>query len=322
MTQKFNPFLFYSAQLQSLFKKASSQKNPALWLYNNNVRTSLFMLEALTRLHDKAFDEKLFGKWEKRFKKLEDLFGQIDNYIWLKKEFSGNKKIDKSILTAYQNEADKLIDSCNKRLRKKEWLEGRLFSFTVKISKYDLDFNQEYIDVLKETIINEIKGIVIFLEKIDFTFTLLEDELHDTRRKLRWLSIYAQALNGLIQLKKSTKKTKYQINYLTKEILKSPFNKLPIRPKNISIIEFNEDAFLALSWIINEFGILKDEGLKLEALQNAYFKQEDITAYQAKQKATKILNVAHDREDEILKQASSIIKIFILKDKVLDNLIT
>ena len=73
-TKEFNPFLFYSKQLQVLFKKAAEQKNPALWLYNNDARTVLFMLEALTRIHNKAFDEKIFSKWNKRFKKLEDLF--------------------------------------------------------------------------------------------------------------------------------------------------------------------------------------------------------------------------------------------------------
>lgn len=92
MTSKdFNPFLFYSAQLQELLLKSSKEKNPALWLYKNNARTILFMLEALTRLHNHAFDEKLFEKWNKRFKKLEDLFGEIDQYIVLENELKLNK---------------------------------------------------------------------------------------------------------------------------------------------------------------------------------------------------------------------------------------
>lgn len=50
------------------------------------------MLEGLTRLHNKAFDEKIFDKWNKRFKKLEDLFGEIDQYLVLEKELKTNKK--------------------------------------------------------------------------------------------------------------------------------------------------------------------------------------------------------------------------------------
>ena len=320
-TQTFNPFLFHCSKLQELLNLASKQENSALWLFENNARTPLFMLEALTRIHNKTFDEKLFTKWHKRFKTLEDIFGKIDYYIWLQKEFSDNKKIDKSILDAYQKKATKLIATCNKRLQKKDWLKGKLYSFTVKLSNYDLEFNQEYIDALKETITDEITDIIIFLEKINFTFTILEDELHDMRRKLRWLSIYGQALNGLIQLKKTTIKNKFQHKYLTKTILNSPYNKLPAKPKNVEILEYDTDSFFAMSWVINEFGALKDEGIKLEALQNIYLKREDITAYQAKQKSSKNLNVIVNREEEILNQASDIIKTFILKDKVLDKLL-
>ena len=43
-------FIFYLNQLQTLIDKAAKQKNPALWLFNNNARTPLFMLEALAKL--------------------------------------------------------------------------------------------------------------------------------------------------------------------------------------------------------------------------------------------------------------------------------
>jgi len=45
--QRFN---FFLDQLQSLLANAQNQKNPALWLYSNNARTTLFMLEALAKL--------------------------------------------------------------------------------------------------------------------------------------------------------------------------------------------------------------------------------------------------------------------------------
>lgn len=131
-TKEFNPFLFYSSQLQKLLKKASKQKNPALWLYKNNARTKLFMLEALTRLHNNAFDEKLFGKWNKRFKKLEDLFGEIDQYIVLENELKLNKKIPKEIVKYFTINAANYLEKCNRRLLEKEWFRGKLDSFNYK----------------------------------------------------------------------------------------------------------------------------------------------------------------------------------------------
>lgn len=318
---EFNPFLYHSNKLQALFIKAAKQKDPAMWLYKNDARTSLFMLEALTRLHDNAFDEKLFSKWNKGFKKLEDGLGQVDHFLGLDQEFKNNKKINKEIESRFANNATKWLAKCNKRLSKKDWLENKLLVFDVKLNEFEVVYNKTYMDELKIAIKEEIEDLMIFLEKINYTFTRLEEELHEVRRRLRWLSIYAQALNGLIQIKKTTKKNKYKFNYLTKESLSSPFNKLPAKPKGTAIIEFDSNSFYALSWIINELGKLKDIGIRVEELSNAIFLYEDITEYQAKIKAAKILGVSETIEDDVLKKASEIVKGFVLEDKMLDTLL-
>lgn len=319
--QKFNPFLFYSSQLQDLLLKSSKQKNPALWLYKNNVRTILFMLEALTRLHNHAFDEKLFGKWNKRFKKLEDLFGEIDQYAAFENELKLNKKIGKEVVKYFTINTANYLEKCNRRLVEKEWFNDKLHSFDYKLSEFDVEYNQGYLNDLKHSMHDEIDAILQFAKKSNYQFTKIEEEVHELRRKLRWLSVYAQALNGLVQLKKSTKKTKFQINYFTKDILKSPYNVLPSRPKNTPIIELDDDSFFALSWIIKELGTLKDQGLKIQKLSDALFVSEDITKEQANQKAVKLLGFDLKTQENILKQSSKMVEIFLVKDKILEKLI-
>ena len=154
--KEFNPFLFYSSELQALMIKAAKQKNPALWLYTNGARTPLFMLEALTRLHNKAFDEKLFDKWNKRFKKMEDVFGEIDAYLAYEKEFKKNKKIPADALKYFAVNSSELIEKCNQRLIEKEWLNNKLLSFESKLGEFDVAYNQEYIDELQFSIVDEI----------------------------------------------------------------------------------------------------------------------------------------------------------------------
>lgn len=320
-TQEFNPFFFYSRQLAQLFSKAQKQKNPALWLHQNNARTLLFMLEGLTRIHDRAFDEKLFGKWCKRFKKLEDLFGRIDDFLALEKEFKANKKVNVQLAQQFSLSAEKYLIKCNQRLVEKQWMTHRLNLFEEQLSIYSVDYNKEYMSELKVAILEEIESIVIFLEKIDFTLTNMELHLHDLRRRLRWLSIYAQALNGLIQVKPSKTKLKTEINYFTKEILNSPYNKLPSRPKNFAIIEFESNAFFALSWIINEFGKQKDLGLKIESLSKMIYVYEDLTKEQAQIKAEKLLGVKSTTHDDLLKEATTTIRTFVNKDKMLEKLV-
>lgn len=316
---KLNPFLFYSKQLQSLLAKASKQKNPALWLYKNDIRTVLFMLEALTRLHDKAFNQKIFNKWNKRFKKLEDIFGKIDEYISIENELRTNKRVSKEAFKYFKVNSDNYIQKCNQRLIEKSWLNNKLLLFDKKLNNFDC--TGEHLSKLKNSILNEIDTIIRFVEKIDCCFTKLEEEVHELRRKLRWLSIYAQALNGLIQLNQLTKKSKFSSIYFTKEILNSSYNKLPVKPKNVTFIEFDTNSFFALSWIIKELGNLKDTGLNIEKLSNAFFISEDITAIEAKNKAISILGFKKTIESDILKTASVIVNTALLKDKILEKLV-
>ena len=317
----FNPFLFYSNQLQALFAQASHQKNPALWLYNNNARTLLFMLEALTKLHHATFDEKIFGKWDNRFKKLEDELGQMDYYVEFEKEFKANKKIPKEISTFLNSAIKASTESLNQRLINKGWLNGKLLDFNVKISKYYCQYDEAYINEIKITLKEELQKIILFCEKLNYSFTNLENEVHEIRRKLRWISIYGQALNGLIQLKKSDKKPNYQTNYFTKEILTSPYNKLPEKPKGTAIMEYDSNSFFALSYVIKELGKLKDNGLKIEIATQAFAKTENITNIQANKKALKALGLKLNAENEILKTASELLFTSLSKDKILNALL-
>ena len=55
-------FEYFLNQLQELMAKAATQKNPALWLYGNNARTALFMLEGLAKMYSGIHNKKKFSK--------------------------------------------------------------------------------------------------------------------------------------------------------------------------------------------------------------------------------------------------------------------
>ena len=152
-------------------------------------------------------------------------------------------------------------------------------------------------------------------------FTNLENEVHELRRKLRWISIYAHALNGLIQLKKSAKKPSYKTNYFTKEILTSPFNKLPTKTKGTAILEYDSNSFFALSYVIKELGNLKDNGLKIEIVTQAFEKTENLTKAKSHKKALEALDLKPNTEAEILKKASGLLFTSLSKDKILNGLL-
>lgn len=317
----FNPFLFYSARLQDLLAKASTQKDPALWLYKNDARTVLFMLEALTRLHNHAFDEKIFDKWNKRFKKLEDLLGEVDEYAVLETTFKANKKIPKELIKYFTLHKENNLEKLNRRLSSKDWLNGKVLSFDKKIGLFDHSYDADYTGELQFSLEKEIDAILYFALKADYHFTKIEDEVHEIRRKLRWLSIYAHAMQGMIQLRKSGKRKKHKLDYFTKATLQSPFNKLAPKPKNTAVLEFDSDSFFALSWLISELGHLKDSVLNLYQLRDAIYVTGEVNKADATKKAIVMLGLKPTIEEDVLKEASEMIRTALTKDKVLDTLL-
>src|SRR5579862_6798230 len=117
-------FDYFLNQLGQLLIKAAKQKNPALWLYRNNARIPLFMLEALARVNASIYKEWKFLKLDAQFKLLEDLLGAIDYYDSFAKEFATNKKMPESITTYLQAMTREKIQSLNEVLKEKKWING------------------------------------------------------------------------------------------------------------------------------------------------------------------------------------------------------
>ena len=86
-------FVYFLNKLQVLLDNAAKQKNPALWLYSNDARTPLFMLEGLTKLYTQIHNKKKFTKLKEQFKLLEDTLGAIDYYDNIAKDIISKKKI-------------------------------------------------------------------------------------------------------------------------------------------------------------------------------------------------------------------------------------
>ena len=148
-------------------------------------------------------------------------------------------------------------------LTDKDWLSDdnkRIKKITKKLNEADWLNPIEEAEAFSEFYRASIKTITDFVAETNYYFDNVETEVHELRRKLRWLSIYPQALQGAIQFAPDTKPVTHLKKYLTKEIISSPYNKLPAAGNNISFLMLNKSYFLALSWMIAQLGILKDEG--------------------------------------------------------------
>ncbi len=314
MTQNhsYNPFLVFSNQLETLFEKGKTEENPALYLYQNGGRNIIFMLEGLTRLHVKAFESKKMVVWFERFKLLEDLIGQIDYLDAFKNKFEKEKVLEAKELAGLSKKTEKAIEELNKVLRKKGWFEQKMLKFDEFILKCKFKYDEKYQVKIVKTYKKEAQKIIEFANKIHFNITEVETELHEMRRKLRWLSIYPQALSGYFVLDKIKTNPTWSKMYMTDEIIQSPFNNLPKKVADLPTINLDYHCFIALSYVISTLGKLKDNGL-----QNIVLEHE---LHFSKNKVMSILGDTYISEVSILAQGSMLLKTF-FGHKILENLV-
>ena len=304
-------FEFYLIQLQDLLTKSAKQKNPALWLYKNNMRTPLFMLEALAKLYTGLHNKKKFTKLKEHFKILEDVLGAIDYYDSYAKELSKNKTIPAALIFYLQAQSREKIQSMNELLVDNNWLgndANRIKKIQKKITEVDWLKEEDEIKTINEFYGEAIYGITAFIAKTKFNFDNVEEDVHELRRKLRWLSIYPQALRGCIQLSKSKIAPKHLTKYLTKEIINSPFNKLPDAGDCKNFLLFNQNYFYSLSWMIAELGKLKDSGLKVVAVKEALLQTGASGDEATLKKAYQLLGNKQPKLQQLLDAAEKICK--------------
>jgi hypothetical protein len=300
-------FQVFLDRVEKLLIDAAGQPDPAFWLYQNGARTPIFMLEGLAKLYGNIHNKKRFNKIEDQFKLLEDTLGAIDYYDNFAKDFSKDSSVPGAVTKAVQAKAAEKTELLNAILKKKNWIgekAGRIGKIRKKLSDADWLEEKKELEAIRSVYLKSIEDITEFQSKYAAGFTELEGQVHELRRKLRWLSIYPQALQGAIQLSTAPSKDKNLKKYLTPEIVNSPFNKMPESGTNRYVMIFNKDYFLALSWMISELGKLKDEGLRSFVLNEVGERSPS------------------DQKNEaaILSRATEICKVF-FAEKNLDNLL-
>lgn len=271
-------FEYYLIQFEELLVKASATENPALFLYQNDARTKLFMLEGLSKLYAGMHNKNKFLYAMVYFKSLEDMFGAVDYYDSFAKDFLNDPIMPSTIRLFLEAKREENLESLNAVLIKKKWTSSKLYrtkKIRKRIKKADWQIPEKEVESVKQFYQKAIKSINEFYRETGTEFTDIELQVHDLRRKLRWLSIYPQALRGCVQFIDNDIKTPEILKYLTPEVINSPFNIMPKAGNNQFFVLFEKNYFLALSFVISALGKIKDNGLRLlvtaEAVKNTQF---------------------------------------------------
>ena len=312
-------FEYYLIQLEELLVKASATENPAFFLYKNDARTKLFMLEGLSKLYAGMHNKKKFLYAMQYFKSLEDIFGAVDYYDGYAKDFLEDTIMPSTIRLFVEKRREENLQLINEVLIKKKWLSPDLYrtkKIRKRIKNADWQTPEKEVVSIKQFYQKAIARINEFYKETGAEFTDIELQVHDLRRKLRWLSIYPQALRGCIQFSDNIIETPELSKYLIPEIVHSPYNIMPVAGHNQFFVLFEKNYFLSLSYVISALGKIKDKGLRIlataEAIKNTQFVNETISL----ERALLLNNVESNGLDMTLKKAKEICQPFFEEDNL------
>ena len=244
--------------------------------------------------------------------------GQIDLDHGLYKQFSENKKIKKEQVNYFLTRRDKTLKKWNQKLVRNNFYQDT-FNRLSDPNRIDLTAATS-VTQLQQEIEKELGKCLAFFLKRPEKFTKVEDELHRIRRKLRWLSIYAQSFNGIIVLDTDKKIYPWEKKFITRVEITSPFNKLVVKRNLKQYIHYHKKAFLALSHVINELGRIKDRCIEQQELKEAVFATRGNTPLEAINLVIKQLNIKQSQSEE-LAAAHTLLRAYFVKHRIHELLI-
>jgi hypothetical protein len=215
----YNCFQIHLNALNEVLEAAQLTNEPALVIYKSSARQSLFYLQALARIYKETHNKKRFEKMRLAFKMFEDQLGKIDYYDGFIKMFSKNKAVPKSIIQNLKQHYDIELNNLNELLLEHNWINAekpKINSIQKELATASWKKVEEERSAIAKVFIKYIEEIEYKYEIGILNFNDLEHGVHEFRRQLRWISIYAQALNGLVQLKPIENSHPSLNTYLTK----------------------------------------------------------------------------------------------------------
>lgn len=298
-------------KVENIISSCTNEKDKALCLFKKDLRTPFFMMEALSRMFGKLEFEKPFIKWEKRTKLLEDKLGMVDYAIWLKDECSKRKILTQDMTNYFNKMLQNALQDLTLVLDEGDWLNGQRIA-KMRRKLRDLKGVSKADKKIKEFYLKQVDDL--FSTHQDCTYQDIENDLHELRRKLRWLSIYAHALQGTVAMNETTEPSSVQKKYLNKKVVSSPFNILPQHNDIQACVYMDKNSFLVLNSVISQLGSLKDNGLLIVGLQKYFQDKKNLAHEKALQKSYKLLGLPSNGLEDIMKEGKSCANRFFSED--------
>jgi hypothetical protein len=316
----------FQKKLDDAFK--NTKKNPMFSLghnlYLNDGRTPLFQMQGLARIEKKAGKNKKKAElWLSHAKELEDALGKYDYWMAM---IENNKrwKFPAQIDRYFHSQAAYALGILEERMIKLGWIEKDyhgtrlseegLRQFKKSLKKADWYGASKEQRKLLELYRDEAMEIHDKIIKKELDLNHVEFGIHEFRRNVRWLGIYASALLGKVRLDKSTGKEPMK-KFVNTKRSSIKHNQLPVNQSQESPVLFLPGGFYAMSDLIARIGDIKDPGLATEEMTQIG-KMFGLSPATVK----KHLGKDYMSHNSVIKQAKDIIHLYVVKENLFAHL--
>ncbi len=224
----------------------------------------MFMLQALGRVYRQFdLDKDLFERIRIETKIIEDALGQLDFWAVIVKKAASWSLPPR----AQQLARDRYLECCGRAwawVESQNWITSRYHEnqellvdlFSRQLKKVDWLSPGKESKTLHKWFVNELHDNHEEMEELDLS--QIELGIHEARRKVRWLSIYMTAVAGGFVLDTTAPPPAEWDRYLTDDIVKNPFNQLPVPEDEDQPLKVPAPLLYALSYLIDQLGKIKD----------------------------------------------------------------
>jgi hypothetical protein len=284
----------------------------------NDLRLQIFYMEGILKLYRKRYPDELTGMFGK-VKALEDALG-LYSATMAHTRLGEEKGVSPEMQSLFKKHEADARTAMLDRLATDGWLpEGPdkkdvplMRELTLTLAGMEWDSYEDDKAFVKDEIGDEIRD----LQKADLNMDELQGDvgLHELRRQLRWIPIYATSLDGLVIHTPDKNPVKFYEPLLQSDVASSKYAKLPEATRESDPIVVPTSLYLANTKYITDVGKLKDRGEEIEAIEHALVELgEAKSPKKARKEALEILGLPKDGHDAIHEEAHA------LYDEMKDN---
>lgn len=260
--------LVHVAKIQELLSGEVDPKKLAEKAMSADLRRHVFLLEGIGKLYGRSFDEAV--EVQTAAKELEDTLGLVSacrtNLAYARQVSAPVdvlRVLEKAERDATKNLQDLLAD---------KWMpdeKGRIPAVKNLLKGWGRADWDDYAED-KKFVRKELVRRLEKLAETPYDMNNLQEGIHELRRQLRWFPIYAESVNGLVQLDAQKNPVAAYEPMLHQALATSKYLQLPDDSREVDAIRVSRSLYTALMQLTLDLGGLKDAGEPLEALWHAW----------------------------------------------------